>query len=425
MKLQLIGCNHRGGSPVLRERLTIPASRLASTLSNFGDRFPRAEAVVLSTCNRIEIYTATSELATPPSQHDVAAFLAEVQGLDPDEVFDKVFQRTGQDAIQHLFAVAASLDSMVIGETQIMSQVKQAYELATQHNTTGQFTHAAFQRAMYVAKRVSNETGLHRNRVSIPSVAIRDFARQIFESFAGKSILMVGAGEMAKEALRCLVEDGADTITVINRSRPRAEQLASQFGATAGEWQRLSEYLAEADLVICATGADEAVISQELFDQVAPNRHQRPLFILDLAIPRNVEPSIADALGVYLYAVDDLAEACEANQRLRAKELPKAMKIVEDESTRFMSDIESRATGPIIRRLKEQAHDIRDAEFARLIAKLDDLNADYHSEIENSFRRLVNKLLHPPLESLREDAGQPAPPANLVDALRRLFKLRE
>ncbi len=426
MNLRLIGCNHQVGSVALREQLTIPSARLAATLDRFGDRFPKAEAVLLSTCNRVEVYTATGGDIAPPTHQEVAGFLAEIQGLDPAVVLNELFERTGQDAAMHLFSVAASLDSMVVGETQILYQVKRAYELANQQRTTGQFTHAAFQRAMYVAKRVSNETGLHRNRVSIPSVAIRDFAKQIFERFQGKSVLMIGAGEMAKETLRCLVEDGADTMRVINRSMERAAALAERFGAITGSWDELAYYLTEADMVICATGAEEPVISKTLFKKIAPNRHQRPQFILDLGIPRNVDPDIGDELGVYLYSIEDLHGACESSKRQREKELPRARKIVVEESTRFMADIGSRATGPIIRRLKEQADVIRDAELARLLAKLDGIDPEHQAEIENSLRRVVNKLLHPPLESIRrQDVDHPVPPVNLVDALKKLFQLRE
>jgi glutamyl-tRNA reductase len=418
MNLQLLGCNHRRGSTQMREKLTIPTTRLADTLSQFGSRFPAAEAVLLSTCNRVEIYTATGGDRSPLSPHEVASFLADVQGLDPNEVIDELFQCNGKEAARHLFSVAASLDSMVVGEPQILSQVKQAYELATQLNTTGQYTHAAFQRALFVAKRVLNETELYRNRVSIPSVAIREFAKQIFERFEGKQVLTVGAGEMAKETLRCLVEEGADTITIVNRTADRAAPLAARFGAKVGEWDALDEYLIGADLVICATGAERFVIDQSMFEQVAKQRHQRPMFLL-------VDPEIGKALGVYLYSVDDLSQACDNSLRKRAKQLPHARKIVEEESERFMLDIQNRSTGPIIRRLKEQAADIRDAELERLLAKMEGLDPAHKMEIEKSFRRLVNKLLHPPLESLRVDPHQSAPPDSLLDALKKLFQLRD
>ena len=219
--------------------------------------------------------------------------------------------RAGDEAVQHLFTVAASLDSMVVGEPQILAQVKQAYQLATEEGSTGPLLHAAFQAALKAAKRVAGETTIQQRRVSIPSVAVADFAQQIFERFDDKHTLVIGAGEMAEETLRYLKDQGARDVTVVNRSPERALELAGRWGGRARPWDDLLAAMAEADLVISTTGAEEPIVTLEQFLTVEPRRHGRPLFILDLAVPRDFDPAIGDRPEVYLYSIDDLREACE------------------------------------------------------------------------------------------------------------------
>jgi len=421
--VQLIGCSHHACSVEFRERIAIGVAQVPETLDRFQDRFPGAEAVLLSTCNRMEIYTAADLSGKLPSPEEVTVFLAEQNGLDPDDLLGEVFRRTGEDAIRHLFMVAASLDSMVIGESQILSQVKQAYQLATESHSTGQLTHAAFQSAIRVAKRIANETSIHRKRVSIPSVAIGGFAKQIFERLDNKSILVIGAGTMGEETLRYLVNENAHDITIVNRNPKASASLARQFDSRSAPWDQLDEFLVRADLVVSTTGSAEPIVSIDRFRRIEPARYQRPLFILDLALPRDFDAAIGDCLGVYLYTIDNLSEACEANRRAREEELPRAERIVEEETQKFMTELHHRTTGPTIRRLRESAESIRDAELQRLFQKLDaDLDLQSRQEIERSFGRLVKKLFHPPLESLKENRNR-TDQAHLLDALRKLFRL--
>jgi len=424
VKLQMVGCSYHNAPVELRERLAFSPAQAGEALENLRVRFPQTEAVVLSTCNRMEIYTAAEDPALGPSHEDVARFVADFHGLPIAQVFDDLFERTGDDAVRHLFTVAASLDSMVVGEPQILAQVKQAYELANQCNSTGPLTHSIFQAAVRVARRVTTETALHQRRVSIPSVAIADFARQIFERFDDKHVLVIGAGEMGEETLRYLQDEGAHDITIINRTPGRAQELAERWRGRAEAWEQLGAVLAKADLVISTTGATEPVVTLPIYRQIEPLRKQRPLFILDLAIPRDFEPAIGDCLGVYLYSIDDLQSACQRNRAERDKELPSAIHIVEQETSRFMAELHHRATGPIIRRLREGWHQPKEDELRRLFNKLPDLDERSREEIANSFDRLINKLLHPPLESLRNEA-QKGPPHGLLDALKRLFRLED
>jgi glutamyl-tRNA reductase len=422
MNLRMVGCSHHTASVELREKLAFNRDQAAEALARFRTRYPEAEAVLLSTCNRVELYFASEAADACPTHHDAVAFLAEFHGLGVDQVFNQLFEHTGEDFVRHLFTVAASLDSMLVGEAQILGQVKQAYELATTASATGPLTNSAFQAALRVAKRVASETAIQQKRVSIPSVAIGDFAKGIFERFDDKHVLVIGAGEMGEEALRYLIDEGARNISIVNRNAARAEDLAARLAGQPRPWGDLHRLLVEADLVISATGASEPILTAADFRSIIAERYQRTLLILDLAIPRDFEPAIGDSVGVYLYSIDDLRAVCEKNRQERQQEWPRAERIIDEETHRFMADLAHRATAPTIKRLKSQADDVKADELARLLNKLGPVDAKTQSEISAAFDRLVNKLLHPPLESLRDESQQ-GPPVGLLDALKRLFRL--
>jgi len=424
MKLQIVGCSHHNSPVEVRERLAFRPEQVTLALERLRKSFPGSEAVLLSTCNRVELFIADQDPEGGPTHHDVVDFLAGFHGLKPVEIFDDLVERTGEDAIRHLFSVASSLDSMVVGEPQILSQVKQAYELAVAGKSDGPLTHAAFQAAMRMAKRVANETTIHQRRVSVASVAVSDFAARIFARFDDKNILLIGAGKTGEETLRYLADEGGRNITVVNRNRERAQRLAAQFSGRTEPWERRLELMNDADLVISTTGSGRHVVTRSEFDVIQSRRNQRSLFILDLAVPRDIDPEIGDCLGVYLYAIDDLRAACENNRKARETEWPKAERILEEETSRFMAELSHRATGPTIKRLKERANQMKDEELRRLLNKLDDLDPSKREEISRSFNRLVNKLLHPPLESLRDEAQQ-GTPHGLLDAFRKLFQIKE
>ncbi|MCH7725152.1 MAG: glutamyl-tRNA reductase [Planctomycetes bacterium] len=424
MKLQMTGCSHHNSSVEVRERLAFSPRQTRDALAILRQRFPQSEAVILSTCNRTELYTAAQDPESCPTHHDVVEFLAEFHDLNAVEIFDDLFERTGEDAIRHLFTVAASLDSMVVGEAQILSQVKQAYDMATRDDCTGPLTHSAFQAAIRVAKRVASQTAINQKRVSIPSVAVADFAKEIFESFRDKQVLVIGAGEMAEETLTYLQDEGACNPTITNRTESRAVDLAARFDGQSVAWDDLDQLLARADLIISTTGAEQPVVTLEDYKRIEHDRFQRNLLILDLAVPRDFEPAIGDCLNVYLFSIDDLKSVCERNRKSREKEWPKAERIIEQETARFMADLRHQSTAPWIRRYMEKASEVKDDELARLLNKLEAPDDRTRKEIEQSFDRLVSKLLHPPLESLRDEA-ESGTPHGLLDALKRLFRLKD
>jgi len=425
MKLQLVGCSHRYSSVAARERLAFSPAQAEAALEGLRQRFPQSEAVLLSTCNRVEVYTAAEDPERAPTHQDVAEFLAAFHGLDVLDIFDDLFERTGEDAVRHLFTVAASLDSMVVGEPQIVAQVKQAYDLALAHRSTGPMTNQIFQAALRVAKRVASETSINEKRVSVASLAVADFAKRIFERFDDKHVLAIGAGETCEEALRYLQDEGARDVTVVNRNFERAVALSERWRGRALPWERLGEALAAADLVISTTGAAEPIVTLADFQRIEPARFQRDLFILDLAIPRDFDPAIGDSKNVYLYTIDDLEAACERNRKERERELPAAMRIVEQETAQFMAELRHHATGPIIKRLRQGWEESKDDELRRLFNRLPDLSDRQRDEIRHSFDSLINKLLHPPLKSLRDAAAHGGTLHALRDAMMKLFHLKD
>jgi glutamyl-tRNA reductase len=423
--LHIAGCTYHRSAVAVRERLAFSPAQIETALTTWKRHYPETEAVLLSTCNRVELYSAAESPQDESSLVRVATFLAEFHCIPVEEVQPALFEHAGEEALGHLFRVAASLDSMVVGEPQILAQVKQAYDIAHRQESVGPVLHQTFQAAIRVARRVASETAIHQRRVSIPSVAIADFASQIFEEFSDKEVVVIGAGDMAEETLRYLRDAGAQNLTVVNRSPERARQLADRWQGRVEPWQRLHAACIAADLVISTTARNEPIVTRADYDRyIATYRDQRPLMILDLAIPRDFDPHIADALGVYLYSIDDLTEVCQQNRQARDKELPAANRIIDEEAQSFMTDLHHRATVPVITQLRAMWQQPKQRELERLLNRLPDLDADARQEIAQAFDRLVNKLLHPALESLRH-ASRHGPPQNLLDALKRLFQLKD
>ncbi|MEE2642991.1 MAG: glutamyl-tRNA reductase [Planctomycetota bacterium] len=424
MKFQLVGCSHSRTSIEIREKLAFSAEQVQVALKQFRESYPNSEAVLLSTCNRTEFYAASESESAIPTHQQMIEFLARARGLKVDEIRSELFTESDETAVRHLFTVASSLDSMVIGEAQILGQVKQAYELAVQDSLSMPLSHMAFQTALMVAKKVASGTSIQHKRISIPSVAVCEFARQIFERFDDKKILVIGAGEMAEETLVYLKAEGANRISVVNRNMDRALELASQFDGQARPWKDLMVELESADLVVSTTGATEPIVTSGPFGKIKEKRMDRTLFVLDLAIPRDFAAEIAEFPNVYLFTIDDLQSQCEENRRSREKEWPKAQRIIEKETGDFMAEVNRRMTGPTIKRVRELAAEIKELELVRLVNKLELRDEKIEKEISISFDRLINKLLHPPLESIRDEARS-GEPTGLLNALKRLFQITD
>ena len=424
MNVQVVYCNHQTADLSVREKLAFSSEEdLLRAYDVLRERFPTSEHVVVSTCNRVELYTAQEEPRDAPSARELAAFFSEFHGLPLEAFLEDLLERTGTEAVRHLFEVACSIDSMVVGESQIVSQVKSAYEIAAKGNANGPLTNALFQRALTVSRRVRTETRLSEGRLSIASVAIGEFGRNIFDRFDDKTILVIGAGEMAEETLRYLQHEGVGQIVVINRTTERSGRLVEKFGGQAYPWDELDTWLARANIVISTTGAECPLVDAARFRNIRSRGTGKPVFILDLGAPRDFDPAVADVdEGVFLYDIDDLKRTCDQNRAARATETARARAIVEEETDRFMHDIYHKATGPIVQRLRERWHDISRQELSVLFRKLPELSPEDQRTIDRTVERIVNKLLHPPLETLRDEARE-GTPHGLLEAIKRLFHL--
>lgn len=423
MNLQVVYCTYRSTDLAIRDRLSFSSDDdVLRAHDELKRRYPGCEHVVVSTCNRIEVYVAQADAEAGPNQQEIAAFLGEFHGIPMDEFFDVLLREEGPGAVKHLFEVAAGVDSMVLGESQIVQQVKKAYELSTRGDASGPVTHALFQRALRVASRTRSETSLGSGRLSVASVAVGEFANAIFDRFADKHVLVIGAGEMARETLRYLRDAGVSHITVVNRSFERGEALAQEFSGMAVPWDDRHSPLANADIVVSATGASVPVLTADDIRRVRTSA-EKPLVLLDLGAPRDIEPEAGGVDdGIFLYDVDDLKQASDRNRKKRHREIDRCAKIIDEETESFVRDVYHQATGPIIRDLRSSWEMVAAEELDTLFRRHPELDEKTRANIERSVRRITGRLLHPPLEALRDDANT-GHSVGLVDAVRRLFGL--
>jgi glutamyl-tRNA reductase len=420
--LRVIGLNHHSAPLDIRERLAFSPQQAADALNVWQDTTTEIEAVLLSTCNRTEFYAA-SQAEPLPAAESLLQFLLDRKGCGAAMIpASHIFILDNADAAEHLFSVASGLDSMVLGDMQISAQIKSAYQTAVTAETASTLLHTLFQTALKTAKRVAAETDLHRHKVSIPSIAVTDFAMRIFETLRNKKIFIFGAGEMAEETLTYLTAEGGQNITILNRHRDRAAALAAKFGAATADWGEMFEAVIKADIIVSATGASEPVVTAETFRRLEKQRGGRTLFVLDLAVPRDFEAEIGKSSGVYLYSIDDLQEVCRKNRAERDKAVPKAERIVRQTAKEFVRDVMYRKSGTVIQKLRERWSKTKETELQRLFNKLPELTEKQREEIQYTLERLTAKFLHPPMESLRSESGAGEPSA-LLNALAKLFKI--
>ncbi|MFM8573073.1 MAG: glutamyl-tRNA reductase [Pirellula sp.] len=420
----MIGCSHHDTPLEVRERVAFSSEQITQSLGELKERYAEAEVVLLSTCNRVEIYCGALEADKLPSAEELLQFVSGFHQVDQRIIQEHFRVRHDAAAIEHLFSVVSSIDSLVVGESQISAQVRGAYERSRSEGFAGPVMHSLFQHANQVSKRVTSETEIHRRRISVPSVAVSEVASEFYERFDDKKIVVIGSGEMGVETLQYLIDAGAKNVDIINRSLDRAQKVAEQFALKAQAWDSLDGLLVQADLIISTTGAPEPIVSESRFRQILAKRTRGTLLILDLAVPRDFEASIARLPSVYLYSVDDLQNVCQRNETFRRQQLPKARKIIEEEVQRILADWNLRLSGDTIRALKDQALLIRDSELQRLFGKrsMQDLPLEAQQEILQAVDRVINKLLHGPMQSLRE-APHEDHRESLATAIRRLFRL--
>jgi glutamyl-tRNA reductase len=424
MLLLAVGCSFQQTPVELRERLALDGDKLGRALDELGQRYG-CEAVIVSTCNRVEFYVARGDTALGPDAAMLAEFLAEVHGLPAQEIGRHLYQHTQADAVRHLFRVVASLDSMIVGEAQIAGQVKRAYELAQQRGAVGPLLHAVFQHAQRTGKRVRTETGLARGKVSVSSAAV-DYVREVFDHFGDKTILVVGAGKMGELTLKQLRQLKPQRILVVNRSPDKAQVVADGCGGSAVPWEQLDDVLAQADIVLSTTGAPQPIVTRRRWNVVLARRVSgRPVVILDIAVPRDFDARIHDGDRTFLFNIDDLQRIRQETLRDRRQHVAPAEAIVHEEQQRFLSEWNRKQHGPTIARLTQdfEAKRLQIVEqlMARLNGKLTDAD---RATIEGAFRLLQNKILHGPISALAEEPHGDSR-HTLLEALRKLFGLEE
>ncbi|MFB3829962.1 MAG: glutamyl-tRNA reductase [Bryobacteraceae bacterium] len=415
MKLLVTGVSHRTAPVEVRERLAVPEARLGEALRTLKSSDGVTEALILSTCNRVEIVVAAEDTCDPRAVVD--GFIG-LPALEP-----YLYRHEGRDAIHHLFRVAASLDSMIVGEPQILGQLKNAYSAARSAGALCGWLDGLISRSFTVAKRVRTETGIGQMAVSVSFAAV-ELARKIFGTLAQRKIMIAGAGKMSELAARHLRRCGASHVFVTNRTHERAVEMARMFQGTPVEWTRFPAMLPEVDILIASTAASEYILRKPEMERVMAARRHRPVFLIDIAVPRNIEPAVNDIESVFLYDIDDLQEVVAANLRERLKEAEHAEEIVRQEVERTMARLKLQEVTPTIVGLQDQLEQIRTAEIERMRRKYGPLTPEQEEAWEALTRGIINKIAHGPITTLRAEAGRPDG-AHVIQTIRKVFHLHE
>ncbi|MEX2267241.1 MAG: glutamyl-tRNA reductase [Acidimicrobiia bacterium] len=419
MSLIVVGLNHRTAAVDLLERMTVPPSGLPKALHSLAAREHLAEVVLLSTCNRTEVYARTTRFHD--GVDDVRHFLAECSGVDADSLAEQLYTFHDDAAVTHLFGVAAGLDSMIIGEGEILGQVREAWQVAEGEGTTGQLLSRTFRQAVEVGKRARTETGIGRHAVSIASAAVT-LAGDRLGSLEGRRVLLLGAGDVGEGMAIALAGAGVGEIIVANRSPARARDLARRFSGRSIALDEVVDTLVTSDVLLASTGSPSTLIERSDMEEVMQRRDGRALLVVDVAVPRDVDPGVGQVFGVTLLDIDDLKALGEASLEARRAEVGNVRVIITDELDRFRLDRSARELAPLVERFRGRAEDVRTDELARYESKLADLSPEQRALVEQITQGVVNKLLHEPTVRLKDAAGS-ARGELYADALAALFAL--
>ena len=408
MSILLVGVNHKTAPVEIRERLAFNDEACASGLRQLVDGEIVREGLIVSTCNRVEILGATSNDQLEFSAGRIAQFLDTSGSLPAGFLNAHLYRHTNEEAVRHLFRVASSLDSMVVGEPQVLGQVRHAYALGVEAGTVGRVLNRLVHHTFRVAKRVRNETGIAANAVSISYMAV-ELGKKIFSSLKGISVLLIGAGEMAELSARHLVNAGAARVTIANRTEETARQIAAEFGATTVPLERLDEVLYEADVIICSTGAPDYVVTEARTRKALARRRNHPTCFIDISVPRNIDPAVSNIPNVFLFDIDDLESVITSNIREREREAERAELIVQSEVMQFQQKLRLMDIGPTIGALRQNMQDVARAELARQRKRLGPLTKDQEAAIESLLMSTVKKISHPLISQMRHfyESGEP------------------
>ena len=421
MKLLVTGVSHKTAPVAVRESLAFREESLPASLAHLKARDGVTEAMILSTCNRVEITLTTDDASDPGALVDT--FLGEWKGVEMAALRPHLFRHEGRDAIHHIFRVAASLDSMVVGEPQILGQLKTAYGAAKDCGALCGWLDGLMSRAFSVAKRIRSETGIGQMAVSVSYAAV-ELARKIFGSLNNRTIMIAGAGKMSELAARHLRRSGASHVFVTNRTHERSMEMAKLFQGTPVEYTRFVSMLPEMDIVIASSGAPHYILTREDMQRVIAARRNKPMFLIDIAVPRNIDPAVNQIDNVFLYDIDDLQEVVDSNLRERHKEAERAEIMVAEEVDRMMARLKVAEVTPAIVQIQEQLERIRAAEIDKVRRKYGPFTPQQEEAMEALTRGIVNKVAHGPISELRLHAGKPEG-APVVAAIRKAFHLQD
>ena len=422
MNLIVFGVNHKTAPVEVREKLAIPEELLGDGLRTLQEREPEIlEKVILSTCNRMEIYATVSDV--DGGVNSLKNFFHGYYEIDYALLDSSIYVKKVEDAVEHLFKVTSSLDSMIVGEPQILGQVKTAYRTAQELGFTGTTLNRLFEQSFNVAKRVRTETGIGKNAVSISFAAV-ELAKKIFGELDNKTALLIGSGEMVELAAKHLVSHGVKTVLVANRTYDRAVKLATQFNGEAVKFERLHEELNRCDIVISSTGAPHFIVHKDRAYNAILERNNRPMFFIDIAVPRDIEPAVNELDNCYLYDIDDLNTVVLANMAERAKEASKAEEIVKKEVSLFFQRLDHLEVTSTIVGLRKKFEDVRKAELEKTLEKVDGLSEKDRLVIEKMTSAIINKITHTPINNLKKTA-KTKHGYDYFKALRDLFDLKD
>ena len=419
MNIITVGLSHKTAPVEIREKLSFPSQTIGEPLNRLCTSYGINEGVIISTCNRVEVFAVTKDIEKGLWQ--VKKFLSDYHNIPLEELDGHLYTYTAEDAVKHLFRVCAGLDSMVIGEPQILGQAKDAYGYALQHKTAGVIMNKLFHKAFSVAKRIRTETKIGSSAVSISYAAV-ELAKKIFGTLQGRSVMLIGAGEMAELAARHLLSNGVQEILIANRTYEKAIEVAKSFNGTPIMFREFTHYLKKVDIIVTSTAAPRFIIHPEQIEEVIKERKNRPMFFIDISVPRNVDPLINNIDNIYLYNVDDLQGVVEANLKERAKEAKEAEAIIHEELGNFHRWVKSLDVVPTIVALKKKLEETRKSELEKGLSSLNGLQEKDIQVIDAMTKAIVNKIVHDPVTHLKKEANK-VEGDFYIEATRKLFDL--
>jgi glutamyl-tRNA reductase len=424
MNIIVVGLSHKTAPIDVREKITFPSDNIEEPLKKVKDLPACYESMILSTCNRVEIYAAVKD--PDKASGSIKKFISEYKDLPLSKFTEHMYVYEGMDAIKHVFRVASSLDSMVVGEPQILGQIKDAYEYASNHNTAGLILNKLMHKAFSVAKKVRTETKIASSAVSISFAAV-ELGRKIFGDLEGKVAMVIGAGEMCELAAKHFMNNGVSKVWVTNRTYERAVNLAKEFNGEAVTFDEFYDHLHKIDIILSSTGAQHYVIEHSKIAQVIKARKNKPMFLIDIAVPRDIDPKINDIDNVYVYNIDDLESVVKSNMKERRKEAVKAENIVVHEIGKFYDWIKNLNVVPTIVAIREKFDDIRKGELEKTISSLNGSLSDNDEKALNAMTNaIINKILHKPITMLKKANKEDGMDSELyIDTLMEMFDLKE